>query len=185
MQLRLNLSTAPRENKRPFIAGASLLGAIALILLAILSHQAYESWRANRDIRQNIAQLERQIQASEQKQSALETYFRTPQAQQVLDRAGFLNSLIDERSFPWTKVFADLGETLPAGVRVVSISPRLDHGRALVKLTVSAMSDDAKVKFLQTLERSKDFAEIQVQAEHREHESTNILVDLTAWYVTI
>ena len=51
MQLRLNLSTAPRENKRPFIAGASLLGAIALILLAILSHQAYESWRANRDIR--------------------------------------------------------------------------------------------------------------------------------------
>jgi hypothetical protein len=47
------------------------------------------------------------------------------------------------------------------------------------------MSDDSKVKFLQTLERSKDFAEIQVQAEHREHESTNILVDLTAWYVTI
>src|SRR5271154_3151568 len=101
MQLRLNLSTAPRENKRPFLAGATLLGAIGLILLAILSHQAYESWRANRDIRQNIAELEHQIQASEQKQSALETYFRTPQAQQVLDRAGFLNSLIDERSFPW------------------------------------------------------------------------------------
>ena len=185
MQLRLNLSTSPRENKRPFLAGASLLGTIALILLVILSHQAYESWRANRDIRRNIAELERQIRASEQKQNALEAYFRTPQAQQVLDRAGFLNSLIDERSFPWTKVFADLGETLPAGVRVVSISPRLDHGRALVKLTVSAMTDDSKVKFLQTLERSKDFADIQVQGEHREHESPEILVDLTAWYVTI
>jgi hypothetical protein len=78
-----------------------------------------------------------------------------------------------------------LGQTLPAGVRVVSISPRLDHGRALVKLTVSALSDDSKVKFLQTLERSKDFAEIQVQAEHREQNSSDILVDLTAWYVTI
>jgi hypothetical protein len=96
-----------------------------------------------------------------------------------------LNSLIDERSFPWTKVFADLGETLPAGVRVVSISPRLDHGRALVKLTVSALSDDSKVKFLQTLERSKDFGEIQVQAERREQNSNEILVELTAWYVTI
>ncbi len=185
MQLRLNLSTAPRENKRPFLAGAGLLGTIGLILLLILSQQAYQSWRANRDIRRNIADLERQIQVSEQKQSALEAYFRTPQAVQVLDRAGFLNSLIDERSFPWTKVFADLGQTLPPGVRVVSISPRLDHGRALVKLTVSAWSDDSKVKFLQTLERSKDFAEIQVQAEHREQNSSDILVDLTVWYVTI
>jgi hypothetical protein len=185
MQLRLNLSTSPRENKRPFLAGAGLLGTIALILLVILSHQAYQSWRANRDIRRNIADLEGQIQANEQRQAALEADFRTPQAQQVLDRAGFLNSLIDERSFPWTKVFADLGETLPAGVRVVSISPRLDHGRALVKLTVSAMTDDSKVKFLQTLERSKDFGEIQVQAEHREQNSSEILVDLTAWYVTI
>ena len=99
----------------------------------------------------------------------------------MLDRASFLNSLIDERSFPWTKVFVDLGETLPAGVRVVSISPRLENGRALVKLTVSALSDDSKVKFLQTLERSKDFAEIQVQNEHREQNSNDILVDLTAW----
>jgi hypothetical protein len=185
MQLRLNLSTAPRENKRPFLAGASLLGTIGLILLLVLSHQAYQSWRANRDIRRNIADLERQIQISEQKQAALEGYFKTPQAEQVLDRAGFLNSLIDERSFPWTKVFADLGQTLPAGVRVVSISPRLEHGRALVKLTVSALTDDSKVKFLQTLERSKDFAEIQVQNEHREQNSSDILVDLTAWYVTI
>ena len=68
---------------------------------------------------------------------------------------------------------------------MVSISPRLDHGRALVKLTVSALSDDSKVKFLQTLERSKDFGEIQVQSEHREQNSNEILIDLTAWYVTI
>jgi hypothetical protein len=185
MELRLNLSTGPRENRRPFLAGAGLLGMIALILLLVLSHQAYQSWRANRDVRQNIVDLERQIQASEQKQSALEAYFKTPQAVQVLDRAGFLNSLIDERSFPWTKVFADLGETLPAGVRVVSISPRLDHGRALVKLIVSALTDDSKVKFLQTLERSKDFGEIQVQSERREQNSNEIVIDLTAWYVTI
>jgi hypothetical protein len=47
------------------------------------------------------------------------------------------------------------------------------------------LTDDSKVKFLQTLERSKDFGEIQVQAEHREQNSSEILVDLTAWYVTI
>ena len=184
MQLRLNLSTAPRENNRPFLAGATVLGTIGLFALLILSHVAFQSWRANRDVRMRIATLEQQIQADERKQRALEEYFRSPQAQKVLDRAGFLNSLIDERSFPWTKVFGDLGETLPAGVRVISLTPKLDHGRALVKLTVSALSDDSKVKFIETIERSKDFSDIQVQAEHREQSSNEILVDLTAWYAT-
>ncbi|MGA8145209.1 MAG: hypothetical protein WB987_15085 [Candidatus Acidiferrales bacterium] len=185
MQLRLNLSTSPRENKRPFLAAAGLLGTIGLLTLLILSHLAYQSWRANRDIRLSISRLERQIEIDEQKQRALEGYFRTPQVQQVLDRAAFLNSLIDERSFPWTKVFMDLGETLPAGVRVISISPHLDNGRAIIKLTVSAMTDDSKVQFLKAIEKSKDFAEVQVQAEHRERTGNEILVDLTAWYVTI
>jgi Tfp pilus assembly protein PilN len=185
MQLRLNLSTSPRENKRPFLAAAGLLGTVGLLALILLSHAAYTSWRSNRVMRLSIARLEQQIQDSETKQRVLDSYFKSQQAQQVLDRAGFLNSLIGERSFPWTKVFMDLGETLPAGVRVISISPRLDGGRALVKIEVGAMTDEAKVKFLESLEHSKDFADIQVQAEHHEQNTNEVLLDLTAWYVTI
>jgi len=185
MQLRLNLSTRPRENNRPFLAAAGVLGIIGVLALLILSHAAFQSWRANREIRLSIASLEKQIGLDEERQRALESYFRTQQAQQVLDRAGFLNSLIDERSFPWTKVFSDLGETLPAGVRVASISPRLEHGRALLRLTVSALDDDSKVKFLEALERSKDFSDVQVQAEHRDQRSSEIQIDLTAWCVAI
>jgi len=185
MQLRLNLSTRPRENNRPFLAAAGGLGTVAVIALLLLSHSAYQSWRANRDVRLSIARLEKQIETDQARQQGLESYFRTQQAQQVLDRAGFLNSLIDQRSFPWTKVFSDLGETLPAGVRVTSISPKLEHGRALLKLTVSAISDESKVKFLEELEHSKNFSDIQVQAEHREQQSSDILIDLTAWCVAI
>jgi hypothetical protein len=185
MQLRLNLSTSPRENKRPFLAAAGLLGTLGLLALLLLSHAAYTSWRSNRAMHLSIARLEQQIQDGETKQHVLDSYFKSQQAQQVLDRAGFLNSLIGERSFPWTKVFMDLGETLPAGVRVISISPRLDGGRALVKIEVGALTDEAKVKFLESLEHSKDFADIQVQAEHREQNTNEVLLDLTAWYVTI
>src|SRR5579862_5384649 len=162
MELRLNLSTSPRENKRPFLAGAGVLGMIALILLLVLSHQAYQSWRANRDIRRNIADLERQIQASEQKQGALEAYFRTPEAVQVLDRSGFLNSLIDERSFPWTKVFADLESTIPPGVRVISLTPKLVDGRAEITLQIGVNSNESEIKFLQSLEKSSAFTGITV-----------------------
>ena len=70
-----------------------------------------------------------------------QTISRRPAAKQVIDRSAFLNSLIDERSFPWTKIFMDLEKTLPPGVRVVSISPRLVNGRAEVALEVGVASD--------------------------------------------
>ena len=187
MKLRLNLTTAPRENRRPFIVGAGLLGTIGALALLILSHAAYRSWRANRDIRVEIARLERDIRLNQQKQQALETYFQTLQVQQVLDRSGFLNSLIGQRSFPWTKIFMDLDQTLPPGVRVVTISPRLENGRAQVTLSVGASSDEARIKFLEALEKSKVFSKIQVRAEHRPEQASGpdkIILDLSVWYET-
>jgi Tfp pilus assembly protein PilN len=187
MKLRLNLSTAPRENKRPFLAGVAVIGAIGLLALLILGHAALNSWRANREIRLDTARWEREIRANQEKQQLLEAYFQTPQAHQVLDRAAFLNSLIGERSFPWTKIFMDLEQTLPPGVRVVSISPRLESGRAQVTLTVAASTDEGKIKFLETLENSKLFSGVEVKSERRSDQSgagDRIVLDLTVWYET-
>jgi Tfp pilus assembly protein PilN len=187
MKLRLNLSTAPLENKRPFLAGAVLLGSIAAIALVFLSHAAYLSWRSNRALRTDIAYWEGEIRANRQKQRDLEAYFRGSQPQQVLDRAAFLNSLIQQRSFPWTKVFMDLERTLPPGVRVVNISPRLDKGRAEVNLTIGAANDEGKIQFLKALENSKVFFEIEVKEERHEDQAASadkVVLQLTAWYST-
>lgn len=164
-----------------------MLGTVAALALVLLSHAAYKSWRGNRDLRQDIARLEREIRTNQQRQQSLESYFQTPQAQQVLDRAGFLNSLIGQRSFPWNKIFTDLEATLPPGVRVVSISPRLDSGRALLTLSVGASTDEAKIKFLEALEHSKTFSGVQVRSERREQAAgpDKMTVDLTVWYETI
>jgi Tfp pilus assembly protein PilN len=187
MNLRLNLATAPFENNRPFLAGASLVGAVGFVALVILSHWAYQSWRANRNLRQQIAQLQSEIRDSQRQQQALAVFFQTPVARQTMDRSAFLNSMIQQRSFPWTKIFMDLEQTLPAGVRVVSISPRLEGGRVSVKLTVGAMSDESKLKFLKSLENSKQFSGIQVK-EERHMEATasadRIQLQLEAWYET-
>ena len=117
----------------------------------------------------------------------MQAYFQTQSAQQVLDRATFLNSLIGQRSFPWTKIFMDLERTLPPGVRVVSISPKLENGRALVELTIGAQSDDSKIKFLQTLEKSSVFSDIRVIDDRhadKQGSADPVTVQLTAWYST-
>jgi Tfp pilus assembly protein PilN len=194
MKLTINLATHPLENKRSFLAFAAVVGAIEVFTLVVLSHAAFISWRSSRDLRLEIAGYRSQIHSDLQKQQELRTYFQTPKAAEILNRAAFLNSLIDERGFPWTKVFMDIEQTLPPGVRVVSIAPRLVDNRAKVTLVVGADSDENMVKFLQALEKSNVFSGMEVKEEHyaetentaalRGAPSDKIQVSLTVWYET-
>jgi len=187
MKLRLNLATSPQANNRPFLAGAVLVGALGLIAFAVLSHAAYSSWHSSRELRADIGRWEDQIALDQQRRQGLETYFRSPGAQQVLDRSAFLNSLIDERSFPWTKIFMDLEKTLPAGVRVVSISPKLVNGRAEVTLAIGAQTDASKIQFLEAIEKSNVFSGMVVKDEKRAEQpgpGDKIVLNLTVWYST-
>ena len=165
MQVRLNLSTTPQPNRRPFLAAAVLVGVIAALALVLLSRAAYDSWQSNRVVRARIATLQQQIRRTSAQQARLAAYFQGPQARDIMDRANFLNSLIDERSFPWTDIFASLEKTLPDGVRVVSISPTLVNGRAQLKLVVGAANDQQKVNFLRAMETSKSFSNLEIMAE--------------------
>lgn len=165
MKLNLNLSTKPLENNRRFIVGALAAGAVGALALIVLAIATFTSWRSNRDLRRDISHIEDQITSLQAQQRALGTYFDTTTAKQVLDRSNFLNSLIAERTFPWPKVFQDLERTLPTGVRIVTIQPKLSGGRAQIKLTVAAMDDESKVKFLKALEASEVFSDVHVSEE--------------------
>ncbi len=187
MKLNLNLATTRPSKTRPFLVAAGVAGTLGLLAFALLSHAAYSSWSSNRELRGQIDHLQNQIRADREKQQALESYFRSDAARQVLDRSTFLNSLIDERSFPWTKIFMDLEQTLPPGVRVVSITPRLTNGRAEVTLQIGAESDESKIAFLKAIENSKQFTGMVIKdEEHRDLASQDkITLNLSVWYSTI
>ena len=185
MKHTLNVGTAPQANNRPFVAGAVFVGMVALFALGVLARQSYVSWQANRELRTETSALQDRIRASEVQQQELAAFFKTTGAQQVLDRAAFLNSLIGQRSFPWTKIFMDLEQTLPAGVRIVKISPRLVSGRAEVELEVGAASDEGKIQFLEAIEKSKVFSGLQVKQERRIDQagsSDRVMLTLGVWY---
>jgi type IV pilus assembly protein PilN len=184
MKVRLNLATKPLLTHRRFLASATAAGAAGLIALLALGWHVYLARKANAEMRAKIDSISRQVVEVQQQRTALERFFGLPENAKLHDRAAFINSLIDARSFDWTRMFMELEDMLPSGVRVVSIEPKQDKGRVEVKLIVGASNDDAKLKFLKALEDSKTFTDIQVVAVRLTPAGNTdpILVELTAQY---
>ena len=189
MKTRFNLATSPLENNRRFVAGAGLIGILALAALVLLSLDTYRTWRANRTTREEIASLTSQVRSEQEDQNQLRSKFSSPSVKQTLARSAYLNNLIAERTFPWTKMFAELERILPPGVRVISISPSRDKdGNMSVALKMGAQSDAAKLKFLESLQSSPDFSNVLVKSESRPNQShaaagdDQVQIDLEARY---
>jgi len=185
MKVRLNLATKPLETHRKFIAGSTLVGLVAVIVFLSLGWHVYLARKANAEMRAKSAKILQQVAELEQQRTALERFFALDENARLHDRAAFINSLIDARSFNWTLMFMDLERVLPAGVRVVSIEPRQEKGRIEVKFMIGATSDDAKLKFIKALEDSKTFSHIQVVGSHAATPGAGgeqITIELTAEY---
>jgi Tfp pilus assembly protein PilN len=186
MRIRLNLATSPLENDHRFAFGAAIVAAIGVIALVGLSWKAYNVHAANQARRAEISSIQGEVNSLTVRRQTLETFFGNTNILEVRDRSAYLNGLIQERSFPWTRIFMDFESILPEGVRVTSISPKLVAGHIELKLKIGAASDEAKLKFLRALEHSKSFAHLTLVSENRPqrlNDSDHVTLDLTAWYL--
>jgi type IV pilus assembly protein PilN len=165
MKARLNLSTKPIQTHRRFLAASGVVGAIAALIFLGLGWHVYSIRRADAALRQRVEEIRLEMVSLEQQRKDLEQFFDRPENARLHERSAFLNTLIDEQSLNWTQMFMDLEKILPAGVRVLSIQPKLDKGRVQVKLVIGAMSDEAKLKFIHALEQSRSFTQVQLLNE--------------------
>lgn len=188
MKVRLNLATSPLESNRRFVVGATVLGILGMLALFLLYGHAYRVWSTDRQARSRQTGLEKQIVALKQQRQSLASYFEQADNVKRRQRAAYLNGLIEQRAFPWIKIFMDLERTLPEGVRIVSIEPKLSGDNVQIKLTVGATTDEGKLKFLKLLERSQEFSNLQLLTESRPtrpDQTDRVMMELTANYSSI
>jgi type IV pilus assembly protein PilN len=185
MRVRLNVATKPLETHRPFLAGSALLGFFASLVFVLVGWHVYSARKAEAIRRTRTAQNQAELARLLHDRAQLEQYFNQPDISKLSDRAAFLNSIIDQSSFNWTQMFMDLEHVLPDGVRVLSIEPELVNGNMQVKLAVATSSDDAKLKFLRTLESSKVFTRLVLLSEReprQPNEGNESVLDLQVIY---
>jgi type IV pilus assembly protein PilN len=187
MIVRLNLATKALETHRRFLAGAGLTAFIAIGALIPLSWHVYEVRQSDAQMREAAEKTRQELLVYQQQRSQLEQFFSRRENAELSERAAFLNSIIDARSFNWTQMFMDLEKVMPPGVRVVSIDPVQKNGHIEVKLSVGAVNDEAKLKFLRSLEESRAFTHVTLASERAPAQAASadrVILELTVIYET-
>jgi len=186
MHVGLNLATKPLVSHRRFLVGSTLLGILGSLLFIYLGWHFYSLRQADAAFRAREGKIQQEMERLQEQRNDLQRFYAKEENRNLQDRAKFIGTVIEARSFNWTKMFMDLETVLPEGVHVVSVTPKLANGRAEVKLVIGASSDENKLKFLRTLESSRDFSRVQVLAERapaKPEGTDRILVDLIAIYL--
>jgi Tfp pilus assembly protein PilN len=187
MNIRLNLATKPLVSNRRFLASAALLAVLGGFILLLLGWRFYSLRRADMQLRAKTQVLQTEMAKLQEQRAELDRFFAQPENVKLVDRASFITSVIQARSINWTQMFMDLEHTLPPGVHVLRIEPKLEKGTVSVKFNVGAANQEAELKVLKAFEESKSFSHVELDVEHAATQpgSDPITVEFTAVYSAI
>src|SRR6266849_1154913 len=163
MKVRLNLATKALETHRRFLVGAGLTAVVAGLVFLALGWHVHSARKVDAELRARTGKMRQEMAKLEAERKDLERYFKQKDIADLHDRATFINTILDARSFNWTLMFMDLERIMPGGVRVISIEPKQVAGHVELKLTVGANSDESELKFEHALEQSREFTRVQIQ----------------------
>ncbi|MEZ5285475.1 MAG: hypothetical protein R2712_11860 [Vicinamibacterales bacterium] len=170
---RANLSTRPFYNERPVRA---VLGLVAAAVVALTAFNAVQALR----LRSRGAEVLEQAEQNEQEASRLRSEaaqirrtINRDQLSRVQAAALEANQLIDRRAFSWTDLFNRFEATLPADVRIASVTPQVDGtGRMLVAVTVVSRRVEDLDGFIDALEKTGAFRDVLSRQEEAQEDGT-------------
>lgn len=180
--LRTNLSTRPFYNTRVVRIGLAVVGLIAAGLTVFNTVELWRLQRANRELRDTVAQNESQANELRQKARTIQEAIDRSQLSQVTMAAREANELIDRRAFSWTELLNQFQATLPPQVRISSVQPQIDGaGRVLVAITVQSKQQEDLDSFIEALEKTGVFRDVLSRQDSSVEDGSLVSV-LQAYY---
>lgn len=155
MRAPVNLAARPFRNER---LPTLLLGLACLLLVGLTVRHAFAiraMWpgRAS-DVDREVMALDREIEKL--RGEAAELSLAQPQ-KTTLEEWEAVRALVDRRAFAWTRLFATLEEVVPAGVRLVSITPKAAALGLELDLTAVGREAEDHLVFFKALQARPEF----------------------------
>jgi Tfp pilus assembly protein PilN len=165
MMLRTNLATRPFYNERLvhwLIAGA------AIFVLAFTAFNVSEYLRLSGrqgGLAADAARDEAMAQTLTARAADVRRRIDAKALERIRAQAAEANGIIDARTFSWTALFDDIEATLPPTVMLTAIAPNIGPDGATVRLTVLGRSVEAIDTFIERLEATTRFENVQPASE--------------------
>lgn len=165
MRVSLNLATRPFADLGPVLKRLRIGMAVLLLVSAVLLFGLHTFHQKAKQVRAHEQAVDAQIARLRAERTGYQALMRKPENSQVLDQAGVLNQLFDEKSFSWTLAMEDLETVLPGGVQVTTLEPARDKdGHITLKLRVLGPRDGA-IRLVENLEHSRRFLSPRIVGE--------------------
>ena len=157
--LRTNLATRPFYNER-LVHLALAVAALAVLAITVVDVANWLSLRRRHaDLIGQVSGAERRAAALQQEAERQRRSLNRTEVEAVSKAASEANRLIDRRTFSWTGLLGHLESTLPADVRILTISPRIEKdGQMTVRIVVAAREAEDVDAFVGKLEETRVFA---------------------------
>jgi hypothetical protein len=181
--VRINLSTRPFYNERLVTFVIAVVGVIALGVAAFSVQQIVSLSSKRAALRASIARDEAATNRANVETAAIQKSINQRALKGLALNAGLANKLIDERTFSWTVFFGLIGKTLPEDVRIDSVAPSVDKQGVIVMMTVVSKKTDDLATFIDKLQETGAFYDIQPQQEDATDEG-NRRTTIQARYVS-
>ena len=159
--LRTNLSSRPFYNVR---AVQTMLGLIGGIVIAVTLFNLIQYVRLSsleRSLGADAARAETDAARLRGDAARLRAQINPKELEVVAGAAREANSIIDQRAFSWTELFAQFEETLPDDVRITAVQPRIERdGRLIVAMKIEARRVEDADAFIEALEARGTFRNV-------------------------
>jgi len=163
--LRTNLASRPFYNERLV---HWLIGGAAAFVLAFTAFNVSEYLRLSGrqgGLAADAARDEAMANTLAARAAEARRRIDTKTLARISAQAAEANGIIDARTFTWSALFDDIESTLPPTVMLTAITPSVGPDGAIVRLTVLGRTVEAIDTFIERLEATRRFENVQPSSE--------------------
>jgi len=156
--LKTNLATRPFYDDRALRAVAIVAAVVLAVFTVYNAVSLVRLSMTQSRLGAHAAETEREAGRLRTEAARVRTRIDPKEVASVAGAAREANALIDQRTFSWTALFAELERTLPPDVRVRAVQPRIEKGEFRVVISAEARRVEDIETFIGNLEQTGAFS---------------------------
>ncbi len=159
-RLEINLASRPFKNLRSYY---TVFGTVFLILFGITTVNLWMYLSSGTELSQTnkqIASVKKEIRRMKKEMKGDKRKLQNMNLTHLNREITFVNGLLRERYFSWTRLLNRLEDKIPRSVMLKSISPNVEKDQIRLTLECVSRNPSAVVDFIKNLEESKYYKRV-------------------------